>query len=75
MDKNKVIVDSVFNLVNSYSPRQVNFMYNQMFWSGGSAAGFIHDDYIDLNDDVGIRRRANAIVRALILADDLGGLR
>ena len=45
-------------------------MYNQMFWSGNS-----NDDYIDLNDDVGIRRRANAVVRALILADDLGGLR
>jgi len=70
MDKNKVIVDSAFDLVNSYSPRQVNFMYNQMFWSGNS-----NDDYIDLNDDVGIRRRANAVVRALILADDLGGLR
>jgi hypothetical protein len=70
MDKNKVIVDSAFDLVNSYSPRQVNFMYNQMFWSGGS-----HDDYIDLNDDVGIRRRSNAVVRALILADDLGGQR
>ena len=70
MDKNKVIVDSAFDLVNSYSPRQVNFMYNQMFWSSGS-----NDDYIDLNDTAGLHRRRDAIIRVLILADDLGGQR
>ena len=72
MNTNRVIVRSAFDLVNSYSTRQLNFMYNQMFWSSGS-----NDDYIDLNDDdtVGLHRRRDAIIRVLILADDLGGQR
>ena len=65
-----MIVRSAFDLVNSYSTRQLNFMYNQMFWSGGS-----NDDYIDLNDADGLSRRRDSILRVLILADDLGGQR
>ena len=70
MNRNRVIVRSAFDLVNSYSTRQTNFMYNQMFWSSGS-----NDDYIDLNDTAGLHRRRDAIIRVLILADDLGGQR
>ena len=65
-----MIVRSAFDLVNSYSTKQLNFMYNQMFWSGGS-----NDDYIDLTDADGLSRRRDSILRVLILADDLGGQR
>ncbi len=61
MDNSKLVND----LVDGYTTRQINFVYNQMFWSGNS-----DDDYIHLGDTDGIDDRKRSIMRVLKLADD-----
>ncbi len=51
-------------LVDGYTVKQINFVYNQMFWSGNS-----DDDYIHLRDTDGIDDRKRSIMRVLTLAD------
>ena len=61
MDNSKLVND----LVDSYTVKQINFVYNQMFWSGTYS-----DDYIHLRDTDGIDDRKKSIMRVLTLADD-----
>ena len=59
----------VYDLVADYTTQQINFVYNQMFWSGGCKC-YAGDDYIDLDNTDDLDDRKRSIIRVLTLADD-----
>ena len=65
MDNSKLVND----LVDGYTTIQINFVYNQMFWSGGCKC-YAGDDYIDLDNTDDLDDRKRSIIRVLTLADD-----
>ena len=65
MDNSKLVND----LVDGYTTRQINFVYNQMFWSGGCEC-YTGDSYVHLDNTDDLDDRKRSIIRVLTLADD-----